>query len=468
MLYDFNVEKDRLVVLQAVLLMSLWSTSADDEKGCWHWMGIVVTLALGLGLHRKAMMHSVSAKEHRQRRRLWWSCYIRDRTFVQAMSRPPRFRSEDFDTPMLSCEDFDFIDVSSVLSDEESKHFPVGNPDNQQQLAEICVKLAELSVQIGEVIQLHFSMVPSRAPINPAHTSGPTSSPLLYPRCHPRTEAVWTLDKKLQTWFQTLPRSCLYKPSYLCGNDSASVMLSRSYLCMAYFSLISALHRPQCVASSKRNEVQQVLSRERVRNAANEVTTITRDLNSIGLLVRGPQPIVMFQLPAILSHVQQLGIEESCGRTKIIHQLFHTVQAVEALQEVNSGADVPASLIAYLLSKAQIDVLRDPTRGLAGIRFRRRLYVLDNVSGVSSMSLEQAVLDEGVERSDSPGNPRHHEYGPVSPNTGASDWDPSMIEALSCSLSPFLPDYGNMTNEDLWFSQDFAASFDPHMSFDTF
>ncbi|KAK6367399.1 hypothetical protein LTS17_010325 [Exophiala oligosperma] len=482
LLYDFNVEKDRRVVLQAVLLMSLWSNSADDEKGCWHWMGVALTLALGLGLHRKDEMHSASAKEHRQRRRLWWSCYIRDRTFVQAMSRPSRIRPEDFDTPMLSCVDFDFIDPSSVLSDEESKYVPVGNTDNQRQLAEVCVKLAELSVHIGEVIELHFSMVPSMPRVKPVHTRGPTSSPMLYPRSNPRVDAVWTLDKKLQSWFQNLPRSCLYRPSQLCATVSASVVLSRGYLCIAYFSLLSALHRPQCfTTSSECNEGRRILSRDRVRSAANQVTSITRDLNSIGLLVRGPQPIVMFQLPAILSHVQQLGysVAEGDGRAKIIHQLFHTIQAVEVLQEVNSGADVPASLISHVLSKAQIYVVRDQNKGenkgLVGIRFKGVLYLLDGMSGVSSTPLNQEVLDEGAAaNSNVHVNAGTHEYGLSLPNitggdNGDNDWDPSTVDdALFSSLSPFLGDFGNMTtDEDLWFLQEFEASLPPDMDFVT-
>lgn len=477
-MYDFDAEKDRLVVLQAVLLMTLYSENADDEKGCWHWFGVAMTIALGLGLHRSAMTSSISAKALRQRRRLWWSCYIRDRMFVQAMSRPSRIRAEEFDTPMLTCEDFEFIVNSSGLSYEEFQNVPVGDAGNQQQLAEFCVKLVELSVRVGEVIAIHFSMIPSTPQIKSMSSDYLTSTPMLYLRSNLRHEAVWRLDQELQNWFLSLPWSSVHKRSELHTSDSPSVILCRGYLHVAFYSLVSALHRPQCSATPSNSAFSdthiqgQLLSRERVRSAANEVTSTTRELNSIGLLARGPPAFVMFQLSAILSHVQQLGSEDNQDRIKIIQQLFHTVQAVDALQQVYDGADVPATLIAHLFSKAQIHVLKDKNKEMAGIRVRGKLYLLNEISAAISTPLQQDALDEGLQRSDAQKSPQFHEYGNQSgammPNLGSNESDLSDFDAMSCRLSPFLTDCGNTGDDDLCFTEDFAPSFDHHMDFDSF
>lgn len=455
--------------------MTSWVNDADDDKGCWHWMGVASTMALDLGLHQSAMTASFSAKNFRQRRRLWWSIYIRDRMFVQALSRPSRIRPEETDTPMLNCEDFDFIVDSSGLSKEGSKYVPGCDTENQQQLAEFCVKLAELSVHIGEVIPLHFSMIPSTPRIRSSNATDPPLTPMLYLRSNLRDEAVWSLDQKLQSWFLTLPPSCVYKPSELCGEDSASIRLCRGYLRVAYFSLLSALHRPQCFTTPSNSHIiqGQILSRDRVRHAANEVTFVTRDLNRIGLLARGPPAgFGMFQLSAVHSHVEQLESADSDVRTKIIQQLLCTIQAVEALQEVYQGADFAASLLGQLLSRAEIYVLKDKNKDLSGICFKGKLYTLDKMPAVMSVSSRLDTVDQHSERPARCESPQFCELasqnGPILPDLGWNDWDLSFLNAMSYSLSPFLIDCGNTGGEDLWFTEDSAASFDFNMGFDPF
>lgn len=179
----------------------------------------------------------------------------------------------------------------------------------------------------------------------------------------------------------------------------------------------------------------------------------------------------MLQLSAIHSHVEQLETEDSDVRAKIIQQLFCTIQAVEALQEVYHGADFAASLIGHLLSKAQIDVLKDKNRVMSGIRFKGKLYTLDETSTVMSVPSRQDAADEPSERPDCYESPQFHGLaspnGPLLPDVGGDDWDLSILNAMSHGLSPFLTDCGN-SGEDLWFTEDSAASFDFHMDFDPF
>ncbi|KAJ6110383.1 hypothetical protein N7486_002618 [Penicillium sp. IBT 16267x] len=43
---------DKLVLIRSVLLMSFWYTDAQDHTGASHWIGIAITLAQGIGIHR--------------------------------------------------------------------------------------------------------------------------------------------------------------------------------------------------------------------------------------------------------------------------------------------------------------------------------------------------------------------------------------------------------------------------------
>ena len=102
-LYDFDYELDRIALIQALLLMTYWYETPDDQKDSHHWMGIAVSLSHAIGLNRNPE-NSPSLDETRQRlwRRIWWSTYMRDRLIALGMRRPTRIKDTDFDVPMLT------------------------------------------------------------------------------------------------------------------------------------------------------------------------------------------------------------------------------------------------------------------------------------------------------------------------------------------------------------------------------
>lgn len=57
-LYDANQEPDAIATLQAVHLLSHWGDKPEEQKDLWHWIGIAVSLAQALGLHRRSV-HSL-------------------------------------------------------------------------------------------------------------------------------------------------------------------------------------------------------------------------------------------------------------------------------------------------------------------------------------------------------------------------------------------------------------------------
>lgn len=51
-LYDADLDPDKVNNIAAVFLMSFWWGGSNDEKDSFHWLGIAVTLAQSLGMHR--------------------------------------------------------------------------------------------------------------------------------------------------------------------------------------------------------------------------------------------------------------------------------------------------------------------------------------------------------------------------------------------------------------------------------
>ena len=87
-LYDFDYEVDRVSLVQSLLLMTYWYETPDDQKDTWHWMGVAITLAHTIGLHRNPEKSNMEPSKKKLWKRVWWSCFMRDRLVALGMRRP--------------------------------------------------------------------------------------------------------------------------------------------------------------------------------------------------------------------------------------------------------------------------------------------------------------------------------------------------------------------------------------------
>src|SRR3954447_52474 len=98
---------DRVSLVQALLLMTYWYETPDDQKDTWHWMGVAISLAHTIGLHRDPANSNMEPNRKKLWKRIWWSTFMRDRLVALGMRRPTRVKDEDYDVPMLTEEDFE-------------------------------------------------------------------------------------------------------------------------------------------------------------------------------------------------------------------------------------------------------------------------------------------------------------------------------------------------------------------------
>ncbi|KAJ6444633.1 C6 transcription factor (Ctf1B) [Purpureocillium lavendulum] len=115
-LYDIDYESDRLTLVQALLLMTYWYEDPDHHKDARHWMGVAISLAQTLGLHQNPNSTGIPAPKQGLWKRIWWSCFIRDRLIALGMRCPTRIQDNDCDVPMLVESDFDI----QVLPEDSS------------------------------------------------------------------------------------------------------------------------------------------------------------------------------------------------------------------------------------------------------------------------------------------------------------------------------------------------------------
>ncbi|KAJ8129427.1 hypothetical protein O1611_g4205 [Lasiodiplodia mahajangana] len=155
-LYDNGWEKDRISIIQSVSLLAFWYSDLGERTESWHWMGIAISLSQTLGLNRDPDCGQYNTRlSDRQRqlwRRIWWSCFFRDRWLSFGMGRPMRINIRDCDTPMPSAGDLtnDFSDLPPVLRS-------IYMPPDFRQLAEHWVVLLHLSKVLGSILTENYS-----------------------------------------------------------------------------------------------------------------------------------------------------------------------------------------------------------------------------------------------------------------------------------------------------------------------
>lgn len=86
--------------------MTYWYETPDDQKDSWHWMGLALSVASTIGLNRDIERPDISDEKRRQRRRLWWSCVMRDPIVSIGLRRAPRIKEPGQNVSMLTLEDF--------------------------------------------------------------------------------------------------------------------------------------------------------------------------------------------------------------------------------------------------------------------------------------------------------------------------------------------------------------------------
>lgn len=154
-MYSNSGETEKIVLLQSTLLMGFWHSEVDEHTQPWYWTGTAISLCQMLGLHRDpdSVLYNNSFNYRRRYlwRRIWWSCFFRDRWLSLTLGRPLRINLNDCDMPMPSAAD--------VLNDmHELPEFITAEymPNDLPQLAKYWVVLIELSKLLGAVITLSY------------------------------------------------------------------------------------------------------------------------------------------------------------------------------------------------------------------------------------------------------------------------------------------------------------------------
>ncbi|KAI8218295.1 Cutinase transcription factor 1 beta [Colletotrichum sp. SAR 10_86] len=370
LLYDFDYESDRLVLVQALLLMTYWYETPDDQKDTWHWMGVAISLAHTIGLHRDPAATSMPPRKQKLWKRIWWSCFMRDRLIALGMRRPTRIKDEDFDVPMLQEADFELEVLPEDNTVIPTECTLLRDVAMQKELAALCISKAQLCICISHMLKAQYSVL-IRDKMRPENTVNSTM--MLFPNKKlDNVESVTSVDLELMAWAETLPPICQYRPLTPLDvkNGRSTVAVQRTLLHMVYFTTISALHRPQFLPSSPvhapttSRQVQE-MSRLRVRDAAMHVTRMAAELHQLRLEKYLPTTGVTVILPAMIIHLLEMKNPVSQSRDRATRGFRQCMRVMEKLREIYAAADYATGFLDAALRKAAIDInLQQPAAAM--------------------------------------------------------------------------------------------------------
>ncbi|KAK5114897.1 hypothetical protein LTR62_002056 [Meristemomyces frigidus] len=363
LLYDFDVEADRVSLIQSLLLMTYWYETPDDQKDSHHWMGIAVSLSHTIGLHRNPEK-SAAMDKPRQRlwKRIWWSTYMRDRLVALGMRRPTRIKDTDFDVPMLELDDFETELLPEGPCCIPADCTTLRSAEKQRQLAIMCIEKAKLCVCISNVLSVQYSVLHNNhGVVNQEGTTTRTTMMLVANRQDPEVNDVEGCDVELKHWHDSLAEEAKYvEPTWAdvdAGDDD--LVLNRSLLHMIYYATLSALHRPQVLPSTamppRSTQSEQLeISRKAVRLAAGEITNIANRLYNLDLVRFLPTPGITVLLPAIIIHLLDIKAPDESTRKVSLQGFCQCMQIMSRLRDIYAAADYSTAFLEAAIRKAEI------------------------------------------------------------------------------------------------------------------
>ena len=323
-------------------------------------MGVATSVAHTIGLHRNPDNTNLDSKRVKLWKRIWWSTYMRDRLIALGMRRPTRIKSEDFDVPMLTLDDFELAPLPDSIKCLPATCRIARDVDAQRQLAIMCIEKARLCLCISHVLSKQYCVLNS----NHGLQNDRTTMMLLPKKLDPETSEVKTCDEELQKWVSQLPEEAKYtdKPS-----GHPAIDLSRSLLHMVFFTTLSALHRPQVLPNAqgasaatpaKAGAESELLdiSRRNVRRAASAITSIAQRLDASGLVRYLPTTGVTVLLPAIIIHLLDIKAPEEETRRTSLRGFCQCMAVMGKLRDLYAAADYSVAFLEAAIRKAGIHV----------------------------------------------------------------------------------------------------------------
>ncbi|KAB8239016.1 fungal specific transcription factor domain-containing protein [Aspergillus alliaceus] len=353
-LYELDWEPDPIPVIQALLLITYWFESPEDQKDPWYWLGVCRLLANRIGLGRNQKSVRSPPKSWRLSRRLWWLCILQDRVIAIATRKPLQFKEENINMPLLTLEDFETQPIDTGIASLRDSAF-LNDAVIRQTLARLCIEKTKLGLLIARILTQNYTLS--------SISESPVSSVMLYSPNHPLTNLSMNISirRNLEEWRNSLPDDCVFPaPSTYARQqdpDDRVLLLHRAVLRMFslmafglfYRPLLSANRDPLYEAHFPRCDVKRT-----VTDVADETARMAELFYERNMVQKLPPYATTFFISALPTFIVQINsrTEALCDNPRF--QFRWCSQAIFQQRDIWPTADHAYALIQAMVSKAQL------------------------------------------------------------------------------------------------------------------
>ncbi|KIX07219.1 uncharacterized protein Z518_01872 [Rhinocladiella mackenziei CBS 650.93] len=350
LLFDFDCETDRLILVQSAILMTGYQEHGDSPKHLRYFIAIAYNIALLLGLNKDPSSLRIPAKQKHLRKRIWWSLYMRDRTLSLGLRQNPVIAFENCELPELEIEDFDVQPASPETCSMLEDCGLLRDLDQQTRLGEVYMAQLELSHHLANVLKSRYTAI--------APKLGSTRLIALVlvpkgPHASADTSDIQTCSERLDQWFRDLPDSLRYRtPLSLYFSPGQDILILHcGILNLFYYALVCALHRPYPSPILRNLAASEMCSQRKARHAANAISSILEEFQIQDLIGFMPSQGLTFMLQAAVTHLCDSTSKTAHLRSQSHHHLEACLEILDALKDVHSYARYATDFLTSAAAK---------------------------------------------------------------------------------------------------------------------
>lgn len=353
LLYDFDCEDDRLILVQSLTLMTYWQEAGDEVKHLRHWIGIAYNISLFIGLNMDPAPSSLPLHRKHLWKRVWWCCYMRDQMLGLGLRHPPIIPADACRTPNLVLEDFDVRLPTSEVSVVFKDCGLILDTDQQNALAQVCIAQQQLCLKLSNVLKARYESIAPKLGCTTTRTlvSVPKTSTT-------NTPEIQNCAFELTSWYRDLPSVLRYQgsSSLQFGPEQDLLMFHCALLNLLYYTSLCVLQRPWPSPIVRVLPASEICAQRKSRLAANAMVSILKDLQVLEMVHLLPTSGITSIVQAAIVHLGDSGTDTASLRDQSRKQLDTCLDILDNLVEVHSYSLYAKSFLVQAAAK----IYREP------------------------------------------------------------------------------------------------------------
>ncbi|CAG7939766.1 unnamed protein product [Penicillium nalgiovense] len=314
-LYDLDVEQDRIVLIQSVLLLTYCHETTYDPKDFRHWLEIALSQAALVPFPSDEHWASKTTSRGLWKR-IWWCIYTRDRLIALILRRATVIEEANFSMLLPTLADFPIQQYPTQVVKKLGYCEVLQRIDYQEQLAQIFVEKTKLCCTISGIDILT--------------TGASASSPSVF---------IHYINA-LNGWQANLPSNIQYRApsSQSLSEGEKALFMYRAWLKMIFLAASRALHRHNSIFSNA-EEFQEA----GLQSITQSMAGIAEHLHQLDLVSCLPTTTVGLLIPVLAMHLMNIRSGMPNLWNNAFKSLYQCIKILEELGEVYIMAESMAT-----------------------------------------------------------------------------------------------------------------------------